>query len=655
MDLGESWTLTRELSPREVVRVADVDGAGDVANDYSRQWSLTDAPPASTWAMYLADPVAGYHFVGFDLDAKAPHSPAAVAEDLAALRRHLAEVGIAHVVCESGPTGGRHVWVALAEAAPAELVADLAIAAHLELPTLDYGMLRNPATGCLRPPGAPHRAGGVSRVIAGDLETLRHATTTVAQLVDLAGRLGSDAVDTPPAPSHRGGALPVDEDGLPYLPGPRRALPARSAAALHMPLPEDADASAVQWTVLLGAAAARWRWADVAAHLDTAPGLEHSRTHTRAIGRPRANRPRRGSASPTDVLRRDWARALEHVANAPRRIGTDETFDARAATIANHVDQVQLRAAAARGRWTTGGGPADRRVLDVLCMLALEGMTVDLEADTRRLGLLAGIGRETARIALLRLAEDGWIVRSAEASGPHGARWSIDPQKRLSTGPGDAWAQAVTRAPRPALAGAKARTHLLTLLRARNQARAHDLFTARSPALGLHAGNVYAHLTAQAPRSHEASDERSTWESPDADRRALMQLEAHGLVEHDAEGWHPRALERRTIAADLLGVTGRLEARARNYELERELWAWWSAEHERIRTPGRHRAGPRGQGVFALVGVDELRPWQLWPAYPRRRDRRADHYLARDAIATGRVTRSSAAPSTVTRPASRAA
>ena len=89
--------------------------------------------------------------------------------------------------------------------------------------------------------------------------------------------------------------------------------------------------------------------------------------------------------------------------------------------------ELQTRADASAGRWTRGGGPADRRILDVLCLITLQALSAAVEADTRRLALLAGVGRETARTALLRLSDDGWIAHVRAADGPHGAHWTIDP------------------------------------------------------------------------------------------------------------------------------------------------------------------------------------------------------------------------------------
>jgi len=61
----------------------------------------------------------------------------------------------------------------------------------------------------------------------------------------------------------------------------------------------------VLWRVLIGAAAARWRHADIAALVDTAPGLEHVRN-----ARDRAQCRPRGRVDAARVLRRLWDKAV---------------------------------------------------------------------------------------------------------------------------------------------------------------------------------------------------------------------------------------------------------------------------------------------------------------------------------------------------------
>lgn len=611
---ASSWALSYELSPRDRVRVAIVDAYGETLNEY-RDRRMATTVPARPWAVYLAGSDHRFRLLAFDLDAKG--DPARAARDADVLAGLLTDTGIENVVCASGPTGGRHVWAALSESVDAATVDTLARLVQHLCPSLDLSPLTNPATGCVRPPGAPHRAGGHSTVLRGDVAALTAPTTTAAAVRDLVTRVAGLVDDTEPSAAvdpHT--PLPVDAHGRLYLVGPRRPLPAVSAAALTTPA-ADENASAVLWRVLIGAAAARWRHADVAALVPTSAGLEHVRTRATPSGRRT-----RHHGEHAAVLARQWDKAVRYVASTDRQIGDDPTFERRAHEMAAHVRHVQARADAAAGRWTTGGGPADRRVLDVLCSLALQALSASLEADGRRLALLAGIGRETARTALLRLAEDGWIARTAEADGPHGAHWTIDPRQLLHTPTDHARSQAD---PRP-LAGSAERTALLATLRTRTETTAHDLFTATRPALGHLAGNLYAR-TDTTPRT---TDELAAATGLDLTRtrRLLVRLAWAGLLVQLGPSWQrvdaPQALD---AAAERAGVAGRLDARAERYRVERELWAWWKAEEAWMhapRRPGSNRRPSRGQ--LSLVPDDGT---HAYGPLPRQIDGRLDWAAAR--------------------------
>ncbi|WP_297742957.1 hypothetical protein [uncultured Tessaracoccus sp.] len=617
--VGVAWEFTHAVSPRPVVRVATVDSHGEVLNQYVSQRAITDDKPAQPWAVYLADTDRCFRLLAFDLDAKTTGSAAAAARDADTIAGLLDDAGLTAVVCESGPGGGRHVWTALAEPADPESVATLARLARHLCPTLDIAPLSNPATGCVRPPGAPHRSGGCSTVLSGDTRALTSPTGTRAQVIALVEHLAQlvDATaHTHTLDQHR--PLPVDEHGRLYLPGPRRPLPAASAAALY----EDAacgDASAVLWRVLLGAASARWRYTDIAALADHSPGLEHVRTW-----RDRGDRRPRTRTDAERVLRRQWDKAVRHVATSGRQIGDDPTFDARADAIAAHVRHIQTRADAAPGRWTRGGGPADRRILDALCLLGLQALQTCVEADIRRLALMTGIGRETARTALLRLADDGWITRAAAATGPHGATWSIDPHDSFHKDADRARSQAD---PRPEGAGAAERTTLLHTLTQRLHDATHDLFTP-SPGLGPHAGNLYANTTTQPQTLSQLA--RATGESPEALNQVLTTLTAIGVLQRDHIGWRRGRTDQRDRAAQRLGVDGRLTQRAHRYALERELWAWWQAEETWMRSPKRlhpkHRPGPGQLALLPGIGTN------TYGAHPRKADGRADYRAARTII-----------------------
>lgn len=626
------------MSPRTTVRVAAVDAYGDVLNEYTGTRRITGAEPDRPWAVYLAGPDGLFRLLCFDLDSKTPAAAAAAARDAGVLAGLIVDVGLQPVVCASGPSGGRHVWTGLAEGVDAETVATLArLAKHL-CPTLDLSPLSNAATGCVRPPGAPHRAGGHSTVLSGELDALTEPTGTAAQVRALTERVAQLVEHAEPVrvlqPS---GSLPVDDDGHVHIDGPKRhALPAFGRTALDE-APGARDASSILWSVLLAAAAAGWRHADVAALVDTAPGFEHARTYQNLTGR--HSRPRYGDKSTAGVLRRQWDKAVRYVAGTARTIGGDPTFVGRAGAIAAHTLAVQTRADATGGRWNRGGGPADRRILDALCVVALQAVSAAVEADTRRLALMAGVGRETARTALLRLSEDGWIARVRSADGAHGAHWTIDPQNVIPRVDNSSRSQAD---PPPGVGGAL-RISLLETLTARLTAAAHDLFTLGRPALGHHAGNTYAR-TAPVPQTLDELA-RSVGASRTQTARTLYRLNLAGLVVEGADGWRRPDTDSRDMTAERIGIAGRLADRARRYTVERELWAWWRDEEEWMRSPHRptqHRRPAPDQISLFTAGGRSTRG-----AHPRRIDGRADLRTAR-AYVEGRAFEPSSQPTAVT-------
>jgi hypothetical protein len=602
--IDRAWGLTQQISPRARVRVAAEDAYGQILNAYPGDGIRTAGPaPERPWAMYLADSNHLYRFVCFDLDVKA-HGIEAVDADTRLICRLLEDASIPYLVCQSGPAGGRHVWIALSRGVPAHIVKALALGFGSLCPTLDKAPLSNPVTGCVRPPYSPHRDGGVSLPILGALDAITTAAVTPAhidQLLVAVDELVAERTPEPLPDPHR--PLPIDKHGRIYLPGSRRALPQTSALALR----EDAacgDASSVLWRILLGAATARWRYSDVL-ELWNEPGLEHVRSVRQ--GSQRVPRPTSGDQAPARVLARQWDKAVRLVATSTRAGGADPTFEPRAREITDLVERIQERATATPGRWTTGAGPSDRRVLDVLCLLALQAVSTSVEADIRRLALQSGIGRETVRTALIRLGEDGWIVRSRESEGQRAAHWSIDPRSALHRDPVDTRSQAD---PRPGGAGAARRSQLMNHLSGIITFRTHDAFT-NGPGLGTLAGNAYGEISA-AP---------TTEESP-----GLRRLHAHGLTRWTPAGWVAAPLAALDAVALHLGVHGRLEARRRTYWVEREAWSAWRDELEWMHLPTAQKRKRRPPGSQQHIYKDGT---TRHGAHPRTADGRADFREAR--------------------------
>jgi len=146
---SEAWALTRAFSPRPLVRVADVDAYGTAVNTYTCQARTAGARPDAPWAVYLTDQTGAFRLLAFDFDA-AKGDPAA---DAATLCGWLEHAGLPHLLTRSGPSGGRHVWLALADAVDAGTVDTLARLVRGRLACLDIAPLANPVTGCVRPPG----------------------------------------------------------------------------------------------------------------------------------------------------------------------------------------------------------------------------------------------------------------------------------------------------------------------------------------------------------------------------------------------------------------------------------------------------------------------------------------------------------------------
>ncbi len=619
---ADAWALTGAVSPRRLVRVADVDAYGQVVNTYTRRARTDGPPPGGPWAVYLADDAGAFRLLAFDFDA-GKGDPAADADTFCGW---LEQARLPHVLACSGPSGGRHVWLALAEGLAAGTVDVLGRLVRARLPSLDIAPLSNPVTGCVRPPGSPHRAGGSSTVLTGDLSALTVPTVVAADVARFVDMLAAGHQPEPLPPlADPGAPLPTDAAGRLYLPGIRRQLPAGSVQALQV----DAavvDANRVLRRVLVGAAAARWRCADIAGLVAHSPGLEHVRSQGQGPGVPR--RPRSPGESRA-VLARQWDRAVRWVAAHPRASNLeDPTFEPRATTLAALVEQTQTRADAAAGRWAGPGGPADRRVLDALCALVLHAVSPVVEADIRRLGLVCGIGRETARTALLRLSRDGWVTRHSPADGPRAASWILNGV--LSTAsdvPGRSQA-----GPRPPGAGSAERNRWLNLLRTKLAAAAHDVFTFAG-GLGHATGQLYATLTTQPLSTTQIAHQLGTSAEDIGIRLGL--LRAARLVRRTCKGWSVARADRRDTAAARLGVAGRLTDRARRYALEREAFAWWTGELTWMHAP-RRTAASRRPGLGQLVVLDPADTVPAWPKHPRRGDGRADFAAARRVLLAGR-------------------
>ncbi|PPF72618.1 hypothetical protein C5B99_17415 [Pseudoclavibacter sp. Z016] len=604
-------------------------------NAYSRDVSVFAEQPQSPWAMYLATDAGAYRFLCFDLDASRGNT----VYDAGKLTLWLNELGIDHVLTKSGPSEGRHVWLALEGEASAETVREIAQLATQLFPSLDPTPLTNPRTGCVRPPGSPHRNGDSSRP-AGPIDALLDPSVTPDQVRELrAFLIDAGAEELAPVTSLTKGMV-VDADGYPHITGTRRPLSARVRLVLDTPPVDDASLSLA--TVLAGCANARWALRDVRELVDDAPAFEHVRSQRHKHG----HRIPRTPQGRERTLVSAWRHAVTYVAANPSTgDGSDEDFLARCATTVEAVDAAQARANAMPGLWggdrasssqrSRTGTHSTRAVLDALCLYMAQAAQLTVEADVRRISADTGYGRTTVHEALRRLAtaadeaspESAWIVREGTPEGAHAQRYRLS--QKFSTEAEVGNRTQVLARPGAALP-LQARTHHIARLAKNLQALAHDAFTAPH-SFGRTTGLVYKYVD---EGSVVTVDEltRSTGLDAARTRTALRTLHAHGLLQRLDQGWTRGEQPTVEAAARMLGVAGHLEARRVRYAEERHCWAWWQAEVQWMSRRGKRRRR-RSPTAVQLLSVSD-RP--EYPRYPRSAGR-GDHRLALALVRAGSI------------------
>ncbi|WP_298877322.1 hypothetical protein [uncultured Microbacterium sp.] len=617
--LDEVWAITRRLSPRDDVRAAARAASGEVLNAYDKLWPLNEAPPSTTWAMFLADDDLRFRYLCFDFDA----SVGDAASDADRFTYWLEQLNVPHLLCLSGPTGGRHVWVHLDVPADADAVRDIAYLTRSLFPSLDLAPLTNPKAGCVRPPYAPHRAGGHSAPV-GDLA----AITDHAADEDVPGQLHALLVDLGaelPTPSTEDLHNVVRDDaGRPRIRGRRRPLSMAMDLVLHSEAGPDASHTLVR--ILAAAAHARWSYQDLREQVHSSLGLEHART--RRVG---ATRQRRSEHQIDKVLTAAWEYAVRFVAAHPLSAsGDDEDYRQRTASVAAAVQRALTRADALPGMWATHnsrveGSHAQRVVLDAICLYMLQSSQHTVEADVRRLSADTGYGRTTVSRALRALTgEDGaggWLAVVTEAEGVHAKRYRLD--TRFST---EESVQERTQAHMRAIANAVPLSQaLIREISTRLELFAHDVFTAPR-SMGRNAGLIYKHTPAEGSATFAELVHRTGLDA-DVVRRRVDDLSASGLIERTPGGWRRLSPTARDFVARGRGVDGYLEQRRARYDEERLVWAWWRAEVTWMERRAKHRRGKKS------YSNESDRP--DYAAYPRGPTKRRDHRKARELVRAG--------------------
>jgi hypothetical protein len=630
-----AWELTRRISPRENVGVMKRDAYGRLdENSFPRTHGVGPTEPTAPWLVRLADGAGIFRLLCFDFDGKeagviSPDLMEQAVDDCDALSAILDRLAIAHVVCQSSGTGGRHIWVAL-HGTPSITVLALAQAARANYSTLDHGMLCNPRTGGARPPLAPHRDGSSSSVLRGTLDSLTAPSALTCDVEALTAALDESRPALRRTDSRPSG--PVDARYVSHRP-----LSATGLA--HMAtVGGGGNPSWTGFMCLLAAASAGWTLAEVTREVSTAPGMEHYRTKntTRGIRKPRS------TTEATARLERQWVKAQQYSAlqaPLPARNEVEDLLELTA--IINTTEALLSRFRVSPGRWGRSEKAVHQRtILSCIAYLCLQTGKRVVAASIRDLALMGGLGRTTAADALAALAADGFLQARAVSDGSNAAEWSLThhvsetfskPFSGVSTASGTLRSHQLDN-PRPPSELFNLRAEFVTTLERQLTDGKHDLFT--RPGLGHTAGQLYALLAQHASLTIDSAA-RLLGISTRHAATILSRLRHHRLISKHNGGWARAKRDLRNHAARMVGVAGLLVARVERYRVEREVWAWWRAELEQMTTvPSRRNRRPHVSSR-TLQFVDTAPGERLWPRYPRNAERLADHRLARQLVDDG--------------------
>jgi hypothetical protein len=630
-----AWELTRRVSPRDAVRAMKRDAYGHLdVNNYPLIRRVGPVEPTTPWAMNLTDDAHYFRFLCFDFDGKVDGRVDAELMEQAvdqcdALSRLLDELKIAHVVCQSSGTGGRHLWIALRTGVELALVAPIAWAGNVTYSQLDFALLLNAASGAVRPPLSPHRDGSHSTVLRGSVSSLLNPSTTMEDLTALAALLEA-----------RKPTL-IKQESRPS--GPVTALhrthrPLTVAGAAHMAtIGGGGDPSWTAFMCLLSAANAGWTFNDVEHAAKSAPGMEHYRTMKSDRGGRRPRNAREAAAR----LERQWARAVKIAAiqrPLPSRSTPPDLTELDA--IVRDVQDIMERFRVNPGRWGSSEASSNHQtILRALMYLTLHTGKRVVAGSIRDLGPMGGLGRTTANSALPALQEAGYVELVTSSSDGNASEWRLLP--RLSTPHGTVRSHLFDNArpqpsesnnpPRSAAELFSTRAALLSQLEGQLADQRHDLFTRGG--LGHLAGKLYALLGRHASLTVESAA-RALGVTSRHTATILGRLRKHKLIVSHKDGWARAKRDLRDQAAKAVGVVGVMAARIECYRIDRVVWAWWQSELATMTSVPRKR--PRRPHVSSrpLFGADSPGE-RVYPRYPRDSKRLADHRSARALVSGG--------------------
>ena len=563
--------LAPRLAARGRVRISR-DGGRNYPRRYERR--VTTVLPAQPAALLVYDDQGCAPVFVVDLDAK--DARGRVERDFRALTGLLERAGLRSWFSDHSPSGGRHVYVPLAQPVPFTEARQVAELLGRRLSSADPSPLRSIASGCLRPPGARHRTGG-HQVLEGTLEdaerALDHPNEPAAwrrfadELGRHAGPLVAGASEQPRTAPGDGPRGDVDEDAasVALTPLPGHTHPSedfeRTARTGDYDTSKYASPSEARQAVLWAATATGWALVDVARRLEdgTWPGLASFYARYAPHHRHKA-------------LSRDWLRAA---AFEKRRREAHGKSPVRLRTTSPHKTH---RGQASEPRNEVGGPTVNQWVREWLTAVEL------LHGPESDLGVRAVLyALAEAAILTSRLTVEHGNRSLAIATGlDHSTVGRI--LKRLQNEPSD---RALLQLVKPAH-GVYANLYelrippLLAPACAAKPWRPGRIYAIR-PAfreLGLPAAFVYAALEQLEHRGEGPIGGRELAAlarvGVTATYDALQTLATHGLADRVAGGWRLGSASLAQLA-EAWGILDAIRAQLTRYRAERAGWRAWLA------------------------------------------------------------------------------
>jgi DNA-binding transcriptional ArsR family regulator len=355
-------------------------------NTYADTADFPVEPPRVAWSVYVADR-RGFRTLAADFDAS-KGDPDRDARDLMTT---VISGGLRAVLVESGPTGGRHVFITFKDRVKPGTVALLQDQLAQRYASFDPSCMT--PTSTIRPPHAPHRLGGTSRVLDQDPQTALASLREGNDPQLLAGLLTAHGV-----PAWVTEVAVADTDIMSAV---NRLTPhVREILITGKKRHGDQSRSGVVWSVLLGA---------INAGLDFGPTVAILREPKHRGGeRFRQEITRHGEQRALRVIWTEWERA-HHYAAANPIIGSPT--DVRILLIEQFDLAMQLD-------WRGIAGNTDRAVYTALIHIAIKNGTLTPTASQRQLAEHAKIERhQTIGISLKRLAKRGLVFEQKRGTG----------------------------------------------------------------------------------------------------------------------------------------------------------------------------------------------------------------------------------------------